>query len=69
MDALDASAQRNVELVAQVWPEHWDIPTPCAEWSVSTLVGHLIAGRGGYAPVPAEPSGARPGPLRQTAHG
>jgi uncharacterized protein (TIGR03083 family) len=48
MDALDASAQRNVELVAQVGPEQWDIPTPCAEWSVRTLVGHLIAGRQVY---------------------
>ncbi len=48
MDALDASAQRNVELVAQVGPEQWDIPTPCAEWSVRTPVGHLIAGRQVY---------------------
>jgi Mycothiol maleylpyruvate isomerase N-terminal domain len=48
MDALDVSAKRNVELVAQVEPEQWDIPTPCAEWSVRTLVGHLIAGRQVY---------------------
>lgn len=48
MDALDASAERNVELVAQVGPEQWDIPTPCAEWSIRTLVGHLIAGRQVY---------------------
>jgi Bacterial regulatory proteins, luxR family len=26
MDALDASAERNVELVAQVGPEQWNIP-------------------------------------------
>jgi uncharacterized protein (TIGR03086 family) len=48
MDALDASAERNVELVAQVGPEQWDIPTPCAEWSIRTLAGHLIAGRQVY---------------------
>jgi hypothetical protein len=48
MDALDASAERNVELVAQVGPEQWDIPTPSTEWSIRTLVGHLIAGRQVY---------------------
>jgi uncharacterized protein (TIGR03086 family) len=45
MDALDAIGKRNVELVAQVKPEQWDDPTPCPEWNVRTLVGHLIAGR------------------------
>lgn len=48
MDALDTSAERNVELVAQVRPEQWNDPTPCAEWNVRTLVGHLSAGRQGY---------------------
>ncbi|HXW43369.1 MAG TPA: TIGR03086 family metal-binding protein [Streptosporangiaceae bacterium] len=45
MGALDAVGKRNVELVAQVKPEQWGDPTPCAEWNVRTLVGHLIAGR------------------------
>jgi uncharacterized protein (TIGR03086 family) len=45
MDTLDAIGKRNVELVAQVKPEQWDIPTPCTEWNVRTLVGHLIAAR------------------------
>src|SRR5579862_5726114 len=45
MDALDAVGKRNVELVGQVKPGQWDDPTPCAEWSVRTLVGHLITGR------------------------
>lgn len=44
-DARDASAERNVELVAHVGPEQWDIRTPCAESSVRSLVGHLITGR------------------------
>jgi uncharacterized protein (TIGR03086 family) len=26
----------------------WNNPTPCGEWNVRTLVGHLIAGRHGY---------------------
>ena len=48
MDALDASAGRVVELVGQVRPEQWDNPTPCTEWNVKTLVGHLIAGMQGF---------------------
>jgi uncharacterized protein (TIGR03086 family) len=48
MDALDASAERVVELVGQVRPEQWSEPTPCTEWDVRTLVGHLIATRQAY---------------------
>jgi len=48
MDALDASAQRVMELVALVGPEQWDNPTPCTEWNARTLVGHLIVGMQGY---------------------
>ena len=42
MGALDASAERVVELVGQVGPEQWNNPTPCTEWNVKTLVGHVI---------------------------
>ena len=48
MDALDASAERVVELVGQVRPEQWNDPTPCTEWNVRTLVGHIIVGMQGY---------------------
>ena len=48
MGALDASAERIVELVGRVGPEQWDNPTPCTEWNVRTLVGHLIVGMQGY---------------------
>jgi uncharacterized protein (TIGR03086 family) len=48
MDALCAVDKGNVELVAQVKPEQWDDPTPCHEWKVRALVGHLIAGRHVY---------------------
>jgi uncharacterized protein (TIGR03086 family) len=48
MDALDASADRVVELVGHVGAEQWNDPTPCSDWNVTTLVGHLIAGMQGY---------------------
>lgn len=48
MDALDASADRVVQLVEQIGAEQWDHSTPCSEWNVRTLVGHLIATMRGY---------------------
>jgi uncharacterized protein (TIGR03086 family) len=47
LDAVDASAERVAGLVGQVGPEQWNDPTPCTEWDVRTLVGHLIVGRQG----------------------
>jgi uncharacterized protein (TIGR03086 family) len=46
--ALDAVGERNVQLVRQVGPDQWDDPTPCTEWDVRALVGHLITGRHVY---------------------
>ena len=48
MDALDAVGERNVQLVRQVGPDQWDGATPCTEWDVRTLAGHLITGRHVY---------------------
>jgi uncharacterized protein (TIGR03086 family) len=48
IDALDASAERMVELAGRVGPEQWREPTPCTEWNVRTLIGHLIATRQAY---------------------
>jgi uncharacterized protein (TIGR03086 family) len=30
------------ERVAAVRPDQWDLPTPCAEWSVRDLVNHVV---------------------------
>jgi uncharacterized protein (TIGR03086 family) len=32
------------ELIAEIGPRQWDLPTPCPRWSVRALVGHLIDG-------------------------
>jgi uncharacterized protein (TIGR03086 family) len=37
-----------LELVGQVRPQQWGDPTPCTDWNVRTLVGHLIAMMQGY---------------------
>lgn len=38
--ALGVTAQ----VIDGLGPEHWDAPTPCADWTVRDLVGHLTAG-------------------------
>lgn len=45
LDALDAVGESNVQLVRQVGSDQWDGATPCTEWDVRSLVGHLIMGR------------------------
>ncbi|MBW4719722.1 TIGR03086 family metal-binding protein [Saccharothrix obliqua] len=44
MDLLDldrAAVDRNLELLATLEPGHYDLPTPCAGWTVRDLVRHL----------------------------
>ena len=41
--ALDTSAARVVALVGQVDRSQWSHATPCTEWDVRELVGHLVA--------------------------
>ena len=48
MNALDAVGERNVQLVRQVGSGQWDGATPCTEWNVRSLVGHLITRRHVY---------------------
>ena len=48
LDALDAVGESNVQLVRQVGSDQWDGATPCTEWNVRSLVGHLIMGRHVY---------------------
>ena len=38
--ALDATRQ----YVAGVGDDQWELPTPCADWSVRELVNHIVAG-------------------------
>ena len=37
-----------MQLVRQVGSDQWDGATPCTEWNVRSLVGHLIMGRQVY---------------------
>ncbi|WP_448639191.1 TIGR03086 family metal-binding protein [Geodermatophilus sp. URMC 63] len=41
---LTAALDGATRLVAAVTPEEWGRPTPCAEWTVRQLVGHLVGG-------------------------
>ena len=46
--ALDVSAAQVLDLVGLVRRSEWSRPTPCADWNVRELVGHLIATMQGY---------------------
>src|SRR5436309_2425188 len=54
-DALDLTG----DLVAGVGADQWADPTPCAGWTVSDLVNHLVCGHRAFAasvrgePMPA----------------
>jgi len=62
VDSLDRVCTAVGDLVAGVAPGQWPDPTPCAEWDVSELVDHLIAGNRRFAVLlrdrpKAEPAG------------
>jgi uncharacterized protein (TIGR03086 family) len=48
MTALDASAARVIELVGQLDESQWTAATPCPDWDVRELVGHLVATMRGH---------------------
>jgi uncharacterized protein (TIGR03086 family) len=42
LKAVQAAFERTGENVAGLRPEHRDLPTPCADWDVHTLLAHLV---------------------------
>lgn len=41
-DALDRASTVVGDLIDRIPADRWDAPTPCAEWSVRDVVGHLV---------------------------
>jgi uncharacterized protein (TIGR03086 family) len=67
MTSIDELAQvldATERLVAAVRDEQWSGPTPCAEWNVRALLGHLVGGNVMFARLirgdAASPEEARP---------
>jgi uncharacterized protein (TIGR03086 family) len=42
VDLYRDSVQAFSNRVAQVGPDQWDAPTPCADWNVRELVNHIV---------------------------
>jgi len=42
IDLYRQSVESFVDRVAQVRPDQWGDPTPCADWDVRTLVNHIV---------------------------
>jgi uncharacterized protein (TIGR03086 family) len=49
IDHLDAAHSAVKELLRLLRPDQWALPTPCTEWTLRTLVNHLVLGELGYA--------------------
>lgn len=44
LDALDLATHEFGHRLALVNSDHWDNPTPCADWNVRYLVAHVVGG-------------------------
>jgi uncharacterized protein (TIGR03086 family) len=68
IDRLATAILVTGHLVDAIQPEQWELPTPCAEWTVHAVVNHLVIGHlrftagvtGGAPPADAEALGADP---------
>lgn len=52
MDIQDLNrraVRQSAEIVSTIRQEHWDLPTPCAQWNVRQLVAHMTAQNNGFA--------------------
>lgn len=64
VQALDSSAADFIALVARVDPTQWQDTTPCEQWDVRALVGHVITTTYAYAELLHGASAARTVELR-----
>jgi uncharacterized protein (TIGR03086 family) len=46
---LSAALETTGQLIASVRTDQWSEPTPCSQWNVRDLVGHLVAGNALFA--------------------
>ena len=75
VESLASASQEAGLLLAGVRDDQWDLPTPCADWSVRDVAEHLVGGTRRFARAlreasPAEPPApAPPGPPADPAPG
>lgn len=49
VDQLDAAHETLQPLVAAVGSDQWSAPTPCGDWDVRKLLGHIVGGNQVFA--------------------
>jgi uncharacterized protein (TIGR03086 family) len=65
VESLASASQEAGLLLAGVRDDQWDLPTPCADWSVRDVAEHLVGGTRRFARAlregsPTEPPGPAP---------
>jgi uncharacterized protein (TIGR03086 family) len=45
LDVLAAARGDFADRLVAIGPDQWELPTPCRDWSVRDLVGHLVRGQ------------------------
>jgi uncharacterized protein (TIGR03086 family) len=62
IELLGRALDQTGTIVEGVRQDQWDLPTPCTDWDVRTLVGHLVRGNENTAAV-AEGRERQPHPI------
>jgi uncharacterized protein (TIGR03086 family) len=55
LTAYDEAVNRNQERIEAVRPDQLGNPTPCTDWDVATLIGHIIGGCQMFAAALGQP--------------
>jgi uncharacterized protein (TIGR03086 family) len=49
LDLHERAMRHSVLIVSQIEDDHWDVPTPCAGWTVRALLTHMTTENRGFA--------------------
>jgi uncharacterized protein (TIGR03086 family) len=60
LDQLSATFDMADDVVDGIAPDHLDLPTPCAEWNVGRLLGHMIGVLDAFAAREPNPAAVAP---------
>lgn len=69
LDLLDIAIDGTDQVIAAIADTQLSLPTPCSEWDVRDLIGHLVTGNEGFAAALRGDAGAPAAGVPQSAAG